>query len=79
MESATATSFRKLASIAKVVRKEPIKDKDKIERVQVKAWWVIAVKDEFKEGDLVIYLEIDSFVPHSLCPFLSKGKEPSEF
>lgn len=30
-------------------------------------------------GDLVIYAEPDSFIPHEIAPFLSKGKEPKEF
>jgi RNA ligase (TIGR02306 family) len=36
-------------------------------------------KGEFAVGDLAVYLEIDSWVPTELAPFLSKGKEPREF
>ena len=37
---------------------------------------VTAIANGFKEGDLVIYLEIDSWVPTEFAPFLSKGQEP---
>jgi len=36
-------------------------------------------KVKFKVGDLAVYLEIDSWVPTELAPFLTKGKEPREF
>jgi RNA ligase (TIGR02306 family) len=36
----------------------------------------VVKKGEFKVGDLAVYLEIDSWVPTELAPFLSKGKEP---
>jgi len=28
---------------------------------------------------LVVYVEIDAFIPHEIAPFLSKGKEPREY
>ena len=36
-------------------------------------------KDDYKVGDVAIYLEIDSWIPHELAPFLSKGQEPREY
>jgi len=39
----------------------------------------VVKKGEFKVGDLAVYLEIDSWVPTDLAPFLTKGKEPREF
>jgi RNA ligase (TIGR02306 family) len=56
--------MRKLASIQKIVDIRPIDGADKIEVAQVLGWEVVvAKKDEFKVGDLVIYIEIDSIVP----------------
>ena len=55
---------RKLASIQKIVDIQPIKDADAIEVCTVLGWQcVIAKKDGFKVGDLVIYIECDSIVP----------------
>ena len=54
---------RKLASIQKVVSVGPIKDAEKIEKVTVLGWELVAKKGEFKPGDLVVYIEIDSILP----------------
>ena len=70
---------RKLASIQMIEEVKPIEGADQIEAVRVLGWWVVAQKNEYKPGDLGVYLEIDSFVPTSLAPFLSKGKEPREY
>ena len=71
---------RKLASVQRILDIQPIDGADKIVKAQINGWWVVTAKDNgFNVGDLVIYLEIDSWVPHSLAPFLSKGKEPREF
>ena len=45
----------------------------------VDGWKVVVKKGEFAVGDLAVYLEIDSWVPHELAPFLSKGSEPREY
>lgn len=52
-----------IASIQKILKIEPIKDADRIEKVQVLGWWVVTEKNQFKEGDYCIYIEIDSVVP----------------
>jgi hypothetical protein len=55
---------RKLASIQKIIDIRPIKDADAIEVAQVLGWeCVIAKKDDFNIGDLVVYIEIDSIMP----------------
>ncbi len=72
-------SLRKLASIQKIVDLSPIDGADKIEVATVLGWKVVVKKNEFKVGDEVVYLEIDSWVPFELAPFLSKGAEPREF
>ena len=71
--------MRKLASIRKIASIRPIPGADAIECVTVDGWDVVTKKGEFSAGDLVVYLEIDSWVSTDLAPFLSKGKEPREF
>lgn len=71
--------MRKLASIRRILNLLPIENADAIELAQVDGWQVVVKKGEFNAGDLVIYLEVDSWVPHEMAPFLSKGKEPREF
>lgn len=71
--------MRKLASIRKIASIRPIPGADAIECATVDGWEVVVKKGEFKEDEMVVYLEIDSWVPHELAPFLSKGKEPREY
>ena len=70
---------RKLASIRRIADIQPIEGADAIVVATVDGWKVVVKKDEFKVGDLALYLEIDSWVPHELAPFLSKGQEPREY
>jgi RNA ligase (TIGR02306 family) len=71
---------RKLASIQRILDIQPIEGANKIVRAQINGWWVVtAIDNGFKVGDDVIYFEIDSWIPHKLAPFLSKGHEPREF
>lgn len=70
---------RKMASIQKVAEIKPINGADAIEACRINGWWVVAKKDEFKVDDLVVYFELDSWIPHDLAPFLSKGNEPKEY
>jgi RNA ligase (TIGR02306 family) len=53
---------------------------DHIELAIVDGWNVIVKKGEYKVGDLAIDLEIDSWVPNTVAPFLTReGKEPREY
>jgi RNA ligase (TIGR02306 family) len=71
---------RKLASIKPITHIKPIPDADAIECAIVDGGWPVVVKKgEYKPGNVAIYLEIDSWVPHELAPFLSKGQEPREY
>ena len=72
-------SERKLATIRKIAAIEPIEGADAIEVAVVDGWKVVIKKGEFQVDALAVYLEIDSWVPTELAPFLSKGKEPREF
>jgi RNA ligase (TIGR02306 family) len=71
--------MRKLATIRKIDNIEPIAGADAIECAVIGGWKVVVKKNEYAVGDLAVYLEIDSWVPTELAPFLSKGKEPREF
>ena len=42
-------------------------------------WPVVVRRGQFQRGDLVVYAEPDSFIPHELFPTLSKNKEPREY
>lgn len=56
--------MRKLASIKRIDAIEPIEGADKIELATVGGWKVVVAKDVgHKEGDQVVYCEIDSFLP----------------
>jgi RNA ligase (TIGR02306 family) len=70
---------RKLATIRKIDALTPIEGADAIECATVGGWKVVAQKGLYKEGDLAVYFEIDSWIPFELAPFLCKGKEPREF
>lgn len=54
---------RKLASIQKVVKVDPIEKADRVEKVTVLGWEVVCKKGEFKAGDLVVYCEVDCIMP----------------
>jgi RNA ligase (TIGR02306 family) len=55
--------MRKLASIQKIWKIEPIEGADKIELAYVLGWQCVVNKGQFKPMDLAVYFEIDSFLP----------------
>ena len=71
--------MRKLATIRKVSEIAPIIDADKICHYRVDGWWIVDSVGRYQVNDLAVYIEIDSWCPHELAPFLSKGKEPREY
>ena len=54
---------RKLASIQRILKIEPIEGADKIELAHVLGWQCVVNKGQFKPMDLAVYYEIDSFLP----------------
>ena len=70
---------RKLATIRKIEEIIPIPDAEKICSYRVGGWNVVDQIGRFEVGDAVIYVEVDSWVPHTIAPFLSRGKEPREY
>lgn len=71
--------MRKMATIRKIDMINPIEGADSIECATVGGWNVVVKRGEFHSGDLAVYCEIDSWIPHELAPFLSKGSEPREY
>jgi hypothetical protein len=70
---------RKLASIRRIADIRPIEGADAVEVATIDGWKVVVKRGEFAVNDLAVYLEIDSWVPHELAAFLSKGNEPREY
>lgn len=54
---------RQLASIRKISDIRPIDGADRIVVAQVDGWECVVQKDEFRVGDRVVYVEVDSVVP----------------
>ena len=54
---------RELAYLVKIDEIRPIPNYDRVEHARVGGWWIIVRKDQFKVGDVAIYIEIDSKVP----------------
>ena len=54
---------RKLASVQRVWKIEPIEGADRIELAHVLGWQCVVNKGQFHEMDLGVYFEIDSFLP----------------
>ena len=72
--------MRKMASVQRVLEKKSIVGADLIEAYRVNGWWVVDKKGAYEVGDLVIYCEVDSWIPHTLAPFLTKpGHYPREY
>ena len=71
--------MRKLATIRRIEEVKPIEGADLIQAYRVDGWWLVDKKDAYQVGDLAIYCELDSWIPHELAPFLSKGKEPRNY
>jgi len=70
---------RKMATIRKIDALRPIEGADAIECAIVGGWTCVVKRGEYTAGDLAVYCEIDSWIPHELAPFLSKGNFPRVF
>lgn len=57
--------MRKLATIRKITKIEPILGKDRVEMAYIDGWTAMVSKaDNFKPGDMVVFCEEDSVFPH---------------
>lgn len=54
-----------LASAQRIVSIDPIPGADNIVKAVVLGWEIVIKKDEFKVGDLVAYIQIDTVVPET--------------
>ena len=68
--------MRKMATIRKIDSIREIPGADSIECCTLGGWNVVTRKGEFTAGDLAVYCEIDSWIPHEVAPFLSRGNFP---
>jgi RNA ligase (TIGR02306 family) len=71
--------MRKMATVRRIDDIRPIPNADAIECAVVGGWTVVVKKGEYSTGDVVVYCEIDSWIPTELASFLSKGKDPKEY
>lgn len=72
--------MRKLATLRRISDIRPIEGADAIECAVIDGWTVVAKKNEFKKGDVVVYFEIDSWIPSAIAPFLTKpGQQPQVY
>lgn len=67
---------RELAYVAQIVEIAPLEGYDRVEYARIGAgWWVVVKKDQFKPGDLCVYIETDSLVPETEAfEFMAKCK-----
>ena len=61
--------MRKLASIQKIKKLEPIEGADAIEKAHVLGWQLVVKKGVFNVGDLCVYCEIDCLMPEDRPEF----------
>ena len=67
--------MRQLATIQKISDIREIPDADKIVMARILGYETVVKKDEFKIGDLIVYIECDSIVPERQeFEFLREGK-----
>jgi RNA ligase (TIGR02306 family) len=71
--------MRKLVSVCLIDDIITIEGADSVELAVIGGWTSIVKKGEFSVGEKVGFAEIDSWIPTSIAPFLSKGKEPREY
>ncbi len=70
---------RAMARLVKIDDAQKHPNADSLDVCTVGGWKCITKLGEFKKGDLVVYFELDSWIPTEIAPFLSKGKEPREY
>lgn len=71
---------RQLATIRTIGAIKPHLNADKLELAVIDGWQCVVKKGDFAAGQAIVYLEVDSWVPSDVAPFLTKpGKEPKTF
>lgn len=67
---------RMMAWVATIDQVQNHPNADRLDLCRVGGWQVVTLRDEYKEGDRVIYISIDSWVPTEIAPFLTKNLVP---
>lgn len=62
--------MRALATIRKIGAINPIPNAEKVEVATVDGWEVVVQKGLYKPNHLVVYIEVDAWVPRAIAPFL---------
>jgi RNA ligase (TIGR02306 family) len=62
---------RNMARIVQIDNIIPHTNADSLEIAKISGWQVVVKKGEFKKGDHAVYAEIDSWIPETLCPWLT--------
>ena len=75
----TNPTERKMATIRRISEIKPIDGADAIELAVVDGWKVVVKKGEYSVNQMVVFCEIDSFIPHDVAPFLTKNGTPKEY
>lgn len=70
---------RVMARVVTIDNVERHPNADALDICTVGGWNIVTKIGEYKTGDFAVMCEIDSWVPHELASFLSKGKEPREY
>lgn len=68
--------MRKLATVETISEIKVHTNADSLELATIRGWQCVVLKGQFKPGDMVVFFEIDSWIPTEIAPFLSKGHEP---
>lgn len=68
--------MRKLATTRIIDEINPIEGADAIECATIGGWKIVTQKGIYSPGDMCVYLEIDSWVPTEIAPFLTKPGHP---
>ncbi|UTS52064.1 hypothetical protein [Synechococcus phage BUCT-ZZ01] len=69
-------SERKMARVVVIDDVITHPNADSLDLAIVGGWQCVVKRGEYKKGDLAIYCEVDSWIPHTVAPFLTK---PGQF
>jgi RNA ligase (TIGR02306 family) len=75
-----SSNFIIFCELRKISEIRPITGADRIACAMIDGWKAIIKKEEFNLNDIVIYAEIDSWIPNKIWPHLTKeGKTPNVY
>lgn len=71
--------MRKMATVRAINGIRPIPNADRICTYVIDGWTIVDRINAYDVGDKVVMCEIDSWVPHTIAPFLSGERTPDEY